>query len=136
VEEALVVAALEALAEEASVVVELEDLGKLQFLYLREMKLNVRTSLAGALLVLFVGVLSFQTVHQFSAHSHESEMSHEHQDEDCQYCAVKALPYLPVEILSFSSTSFCESAIHFAHYTSSFSETKTIQFKGRGPPKG
>lgn len=100
------------------------------------MNLNVRTSLAGALLVLFVGVLSFQTVHQFTAHHHDSESSHEHQDEDCQYCAIKALPYLPVEILSFSSINFCESTIHFTHYTSSFTETKTIQFKGRGPPKG
>ncbi len=124
------------LGVEVLVVVAQVDLGESQFIYIREMKLNVRTSLAGALLVLFVGVLSFQTIHQYLEHSYDLELSHEHEDKECEYCAVKALPFLPVEITSFTSSNFTELAIHFANYTSSFSDSQTIQRKGRGPPEG
>jgi hypothetical protein len=84
--------ALAVSVEEASAVVEQAVLGNLNVTYLRDMNLKIRTSLAGALFVLFVGVLSFQTVHQLTAHSHDSETSHEHEDEHCPYCAITALP--------------------------------------------
>jgi hypothetical protein len=102
VEEVLVAEALEALVAEASAVAVQVVLGNVELNYLRSMNLKLRTSLAGALLVLFMGVLSFQTFHQLTEHSHDSISEHEHEDEQCQFCAVKALPYLPVEILDIA----------------------------------
>ena len=130
--------------EEASAVLEVEalaaaeqvGLGNLNITYLRDMNLKIRTSLAGALFVLFVGVLSFQTVHQLSAHSHDSETSHEHEDEQCQYCAIKALPYLPVEILDIAFHCNVELPEATSVYVSPFSDSVFVEQSGRGPPQG
>ena len=130
--------------EEASAVLEVEalaaaeqvGLGNLNITYLRDMNLKIRTSLAGALFVLFVGVLSFQTVHQLSAHSHDSETSHEHEDEQCQYCAIKALPYLPVEILDIAFHCNVELPVATSVYVSPFSDSVFVEQSGRGPPQG
>jgi hypothetical protein len=121
---------------EALVVAEQVDRGNLNITYLRDMNLKIRTSLAGALFVLFVGVLSFQTVHQLSAHSHDSETSHEHEDEQCQYCAIKALPYLPVEILDIAFHCNVELPVATSVYVSPFSDSVFVEQSGRGPPQG
>lgn len=121
---------------EALVVAEQVDRGNLNITYLRDMNLKIRTSLAGALFVLFVGVLSFQTVHQLSAHSHDSEISHEHEDEQCQYCAIKALPYLPVEILDIAFHCNVELPVATSVYVSPFSDSVFVEQSGRGPPQG
>jgi hypothetical protein len=118
------------------VVAEQVDRGNLNITYLRDMNLKIRTSLAGALFVLFVGVLSFQTVHQLSAHSHDSETSHEHEDEQCQYCAIKALPYLPVEILDIAFHCNVELPVATSVYVSPFSDSVFVEQSGRGPPQG
>jgi hypothetical protein len=121
---------------EALAAAEQEGLGNLNITYLRDMNLKIRTSLAGALFVLFVGVLSFQTVHQLSAHSHDSETSHEHEDEQCQYCAIKALPYLPVEILDIAFHCNVELPVATSVYVSPFSDSVFVEQSGRGPPQG
>ena len=121
---------------EALVVAEQVDRGNLNITYLRDMNLKIRTSLAGALFVLFVGVLSFQTVHQLSAHGHDSETSHEHEDEQCQYCAIKALPYLPVEILDIAFHCNVELPVATSVYVSPFSDSVFVEQSGRGPPQG
>ena len=100
------------------------------------MNLKIRTSLAGALLVLFVGVLSFQTFHQLTAHSHDLTSEHEHEDDQCQYCAIKALPYLPVEILDIAFHCNVELSVAIAVYVSPFSESVFAEQSGRGPPQG
>jgi len=132
-------AAVEALAvsvEEASAVVEQVVLGNSEITYLRKMKLNLRTSITAALLVLFVGVLSFQTFHQLTSHSHDSATAHEHEDEQCQYCAIKALPYLPVEILDIAFHSNVELLVATSVYVSPFSDSFFVEQSGRGPPQG
>ena len=131
-------------AEVASVVLEGEalaaaeqaDRGNIELTYLRDMNLKIRTSLAGALFVLFVGILSFQTIHQLTAHSHDSETSHEHEDEQCQYCAIKALPYLPVEILDIAFHCNVELPVATSVYVSPFSDSVFVEQSGRGPPQG
>lgn len=128
--------ALAVSVEEASAVVEQAVLGNLNVTYLRDMNLKIRTSLAGALFVLFVGVLSFQTVHQLTAHSHDSETSHEHEDEQCQYCAIKALPYLPVEILNIAFHCNVDLPVATSVYVSPFSDSVFVEQSGRGPPQG
>ena len=130
-EEDLVDSVAEALAVEEQAV-----LGNVELTYLRDMNLKTRTSLAGALFVLFVGVLSFQTIHQLTAHSHDSETSHEHEDEQCQYCAIKALPYLPVEILDIAFHCNVELPVATSVYVSPFSESVFVEQSGRGPPQG
>ena len=130
-EEASAVLEVEALAA-----AEQEGLGNLNITYLRDMNLKIRTSLAGALFVLFVGVLSFQTIHQLTAHSHDSETSHEHEDEQCQYCAIKALPYLPVEILDIAFHCNVELPVATSVYVSPFSDSVFVEQSGRGPPQG
>ena len=127
---------MEVSAEEASEVVEQVVLGNVELTYLRDMNLRIRTSLAGALFVLFVGVLSFQTIHQLTAHSHDSETPHEHEDEQCQYCAIKALPYLPVEILDIAFHSKVELSVATSVYVSPFSDSFFVEQSGRGPPQG
>ena len=124
------------MAGEALVVAVQVDLGNLNITYLRDMNLKIRTSLAGALFVLFVGVLSFQTIHQLTAHSHDSETSHEHEDEQCQYCAIKALPYLPVEILDIAFHCNVELPVATSVYVSPFSDSVFLEQSGRGPPQG
>ena len=124
------------LAGEALVVAVQVDLGNLNITYLRDMNLKIRTSLAGALFVLFVGILSFQTFHQLTAHSHDSETSHEHEDEQCQYCAIKALPYLPVEILDIAFHCNAELPAATSVYVSPFSDSVFVEQSGRGPPQG
>ncbi len=123
-------------AEEVSVVAVREDLGNVELTYLRDMNLKIRTSLAGALFVLFVGVLSFQTFHQLTAHSHDSATAHEQEDEQCQYCAIKALPYLPVEILDIHFHCNVELPVATSVYVSSFSDSFFVEQSGRGPPQG
>ena len=122
---------VEALVEAVQV-----DLGNLNIAYLRDMNLKIRTSLAGVLFVLFVGILSFQTIHQLTAHSHDSETSHEHEDEQCQYCAIKALPYLPVEILDIAFHCNVELPVATSVYVSPFSDSFFVEQSGRGPPQG
>ena len=112
------------------------DLGNVELPYLRDMNLKIRTLLAGALFVLFAGVLSFQTIHQLTAHSHDSETSHEHEDEQCQFCAIKALPYLPVEILDIHFHCNVELLVATSVYVSSFSDSVFVEQSGRGPPQG
>ncbi len=121
---------------EALAVEEQAVLGNVELTYLRDMNLKTRTSLAGALFVLFVGVLSFQTIHQLTAHSHDSEASHEHEDEQCQYCAVKALPYLPVEILNIAFHCNVDLPVATSVYVSPFSDSVFVEQSGRGPPQG
>lgn len=127
---------MEVSAEEASEVVEQVVLGNVELTYLRDMNLRIRTSLAGALFVLFVGVLSFQTIHQLTAHSHDSETPNEHEDEQCQYCAIKALPYLPVEILDIAFHCNVELPVATSVYVSPFSDSVFVEQSGRGPPQG
>ena len=131
VEEASAVLEVEALAEAEQV-----DLGNLNIAYLRDMNLKIRTLLAGVLFVLFVGILSFQTIHQLTAHSNDSETSHEHEDEQCQYCAIKALPYLPVEILDLAFHCNVELPATTSVYVSPFSDSFFVEQSGRGPPQG
>jgi hypothetical protein len=100
------------------------------------MNLKMRTSLAGALFVLFLGVLSFQTFHQLTEHSHDLVSEHEHEDEQCEFCAVKALPYLPAEIFDIAFHSNIELPIAKAVYVSPFSELVLVEQSGRGPPQG
>jgi hypothetical protein len=121
---------------EASVAAEPAVRGNIELNYLRNMNLKIRTSLAGALLVLFVGVLSFQTFHQLTEHSHELVSEREHEDEQCQFCAVKALPYLPVEILDIAFHSNIELPVAKSVYVSPFSELVLVEQSGRGPPQG
>ena len=128
--------ALAVLEGEALVVAVQVDRGNIELTYLRDMNLKIRTSLAGALFVLFVGVLSFQTVHQLTAHNHDSETSHEHEDEQCQYCAIKALPYLPVEILDIAFHCNVELPVATSVYVSPFSDSVFVEQSGRGPPQG
>ena len=123
-------------AGEALVAAEQADRGNIELTYLRDMNLKIRTSLAGALFVLFVGILSFQTIHQLTAHSHDSETSHEHEDEQCQYCAIKALPYLPVEILDIAFHCNVELPVATSVYVSPFSDSVFVEQSGRGPPQG
>lgn len=111
-------------------------LGNVELNYLCSMSLKLRTSLAGALLVLFLGVLSFQTFHQLTEHSHDSVSEHEHEDEKCEFCAVKALPYLPVEILDIAFHSNIELLVAKSAYVSPFSELVLVEQSGRGPPQG
>ena len=127
---------MEVSAAAVSAVVEQVVLGNVELTYLRDMNLKIRTSLAGALFVLFVGILSFQTIHQLTAHSHDSETSHEHEDEQCQYCAIKALPYLPVEILDFAFHCNVELPVATSVYVSPFSDSVFVEQSGRGPPQG
>jgi hypothetical protein len=126
---------LEVSAAAVSAVVEQVVLGNVELTYLRDMHLKIRTSLAAALLVLFVGVLSFQTFHQLTAHSHV-ETSHEHEDEQCQYCAIKALPYLPLEILDIAFHCNVELPEATSVYVSPFSDSVFVEQSGRGPPQG
>ena len=128
--------ALAALVEEASAVAVQVVLGNVELNYLRSMNLKLRTSLAGALLVLFMGVLSFQTFHQLTEHSHDSISEHEHEDEQCQFCAVKALPYLPVEILDIAFHCNVELPVATSVYVSPFSDSVFVEQSGRGPPQG
>ena len=127
---------MEVSAAAVSAVVAQVVLGNVELTYLRVMNLKIRTSLAGALFVLFVGVLSFQTIHQLTAHSHDSETSHEHEDEQCQYCAIKALPYLPVEILDIAFHCNVELPVATSVYVSPFSDSVFVEHSGRGPPQG
>ncbi len=110
--------------------------GNLELIYLREMKLKVRTSLAGALLVLFAVALSFQTIHQYTEHQFGQVSDHEDEGDQCEYCAIKALPFLPVEILeiSFRSEVFLSEENDF--YKSPFSDLVCVEQLGRGPPIG
>jgi hypothetical protein len=117
-------------------VAEQAALGNVELTYLRSMNLKLRTSLAGALFVLFAGVLSFQTFHQLTEHSHDLGSEHEHEDEQCEFCAVKALPYLPVEILDIAFHCNVELPVSIAVYVSPFSESVFAEQSGRGPPKG
>ena len=126
---------MDSVAEALAVAVQV-DRGNIELTYLRDMNLKIRTSLAGALFVLFVGILSFQTIHQLTAHSHDSETSHEHEDEQCQYCAIKALPYLPVEILDIAFHCNVELPVATSVYVSPFSESVFVEQSGRGPPQG
>ena len=126
----------EDLEEEVLEEVEQAVPGNLELIYLREMNQKVRTLLAGALLVLFAGVLSFQTVHQLTEHSHELVSEHEHEEEQCQFCAVKALPYLPVEILNFSFRCDVIKTAANSVYVSPFSDSVFVELSGRGPPQG
>ena len=126
---------MDSVAEALAVAVQV-DRGNIELTYLRDMNLKIRTSLAGALFVLFVGILSFQTIHQLTAHSHDSETSHEHEDEQCQYCAIKALPYLPVEILDIAFHCNVELPVATSVYVSSFSDSVFVEQSGRGPPQG
>ena len=126
---------MDSVAEALAVAVQV-DRGNIELTYLRDMNLKTRTSLAGALFVLFVGVLSFQTIHQLTAHSHDSEASHEHEDEQCQYCAVKALPYLPVEILNIAFHCNVDLPVATSVYVSPFSDSVFVEQSGRGPPQG
>ena len=128
--------ALAVLEGEALVVAVQVDRGNIELTYLRDMNLKIRTSLARALCVLFAGVLSFQTIHQLTAHSHDSETSHEHEDEQCQYCAIKALPYLPVEILDIAFHCNVELPVATSVYVSPFSDSVFVEQSGRGPPQG
>lgn len=128
--------ALEDLVEEVLAVAEQVVLGSVELSYLRNMNLKLRTSLAGALFVLFVGVLSFQTIHQLTEHNHAFVSEHAHEDEQCEYCAIKALPYLPVEILDIAFHSNIELPIAKAVYVSPFSELVFVEQSGRGPPQG
>jgi hypothetical protein len=121
---------------EASVAAEPAVLGNVELKYLRNMNLKIRTSLAVALLVLFLGVLSFQTFHQLTEHSHELVSEREHEDEQCQFCTVKALPYLEVEILDIAFHSNKELSHAKAVYASPFSELVVVEQSGRGPPQG
>ena len=127
---------MEVSAAAVSAVVEQVVLGNVELTYLRDMHLKIRTSLAAALLVLFVGVLSFQTFHQLTEHSHELVSEHEHEDEQCQFCAVKALPYLPVEILDIAFHSNKNLPVAIAVYVSPFSDSVFVEQSGRGPPQG
>jgi hypothetical protein len=97
--------------------------GNVELTYLRDMNLKIRTSLAAAF-------------HQLTAHSHDSETSHEHEDEQCQYCAIKALPYLPVEILDIHFHCNVELPEATSVYVSSFSDSFFVEQSGRGPPQG
>ena len=135
-EDQAVAVALAVLEGEALVVAVQVDRGNIELTYLRDMNLKIRTSLARALIVLFVGVLSFQTFHQLTAHSHDSETSHEHEDEQCQYCAIKALPYLPVEILDIAFHCNVELPVATSVYVSPFSDSVFVEQSGRGPPQG
>ena len=135
-EEVLVAEALEALVAEASAVAVQVVLGNVELNYLRSMNLKFRTSLAGALLVLFLGVLSFQTFHQLTEHSHELVSEHDHEGKQCQFCAVKALPYLPVEILDITFHSNKELPVAKAFYITPFSELVLVEQSGRAPPQG
>ena len=135
-EDQAVAVALAVLEGEALVVAVQVDRGNIELTYLRDMNLKIRTSLAGALFVLFVGILSFQTIHQLTAHSHDSETSHEHEDEQCQYCAIKALPYLPVEILDIAFHCNVELPVATSVYVSPFSDSVFVEQSGRGPPQG
>ena len=123
---------------EGEVLEEVEQvvLGNVELTYLSSMNLKLRTSLAGALLVLFLGVLSFQTIHQLTEHSHDLVSEHEHEDEQCEFCAVKALPYLPVEILDVVFHSNIELPVALAVYVSPFSDSAFLEQSGRGPPQG
>ena len=121
---------------EVSAVAELVGLGNSNITYLRIMNLKMRTSLAGALFVLFLGVLSFQTFHQLTEHSHDLVSEHEHEDEQCEFCAVKALQYLPVEILDFDFRCNIEVPEARTVYVSPFSDSVFVEQSGRGPPKG
>ena len=127
---------MEVSAAAVSAVVAQVVLGNVELTYLRDMNLKIRTSLAGALFVLFVGILSFQTIHKLTAHSHDSETSHEHEDEQCQYCAIKALPYLPVEILDIAFHCNVELPVATSVYVSPFSDSVFVEQSGRGPPQG
>lgn len=124
------------MAAEASAAAVQAVLGNVELNYLRSMNLKLRTSLAGAILVLFLGVLSFQTFHQLTEHSHDLVSEHEHEDEQCQFCAVKALPYLPVEILDLAFHSNTELPVATAVYVSLFSELVLVEQSGRAPPQG
>ncbi len=135
-EEVQAEADLEVSAAAVSAVVEQVVRGNSEITYLRKMKLNLRTSITAALLVLFVGVLSFQTFHQLTSHSHDSATAHEHEDEQCQYCAIKALPYLPVEILDIHFHCNVELPVATSVYVSSFSDSFFVEQSGRGPPQG
>ncbi len=128
--------ALADLVAEASVAAEPAVRGNIELNYLRNMNLKIRTSIAGALLVLFVGVLSFQTIHQFTEHSHGRVAEHEDGDEQCEYCAIKALPYLPVEILDIAFHCDIDMPVTTAFYTSPFSDSVFVEQAGRGPPQG
>ena len=123
-------------AVEVSAVAVQVDRGNIELTYLRDMNLKIRTSLARALIVLFVGVLSFQTFHQLTEHSHDLVSEHEHEDEQCQFCAIKALPYLPVEILDIVFHSNVELPVAKAVYVSPFSDSVFVEQSGRGPPQG
>ena len=135
-EDQAVAVALAVSEVEALVVAVQVDRGNIELTYLRDMNLKIRTSLARALCVLFAGVLSFQTIHQLTAHSHDSETSHEHEDEQCQYCAIKALPYLPVEILDIAFHCNVELPVATSVYVSPFSDSVFVEQSGRGPPQG
>jgi hypothetical protein len=128
--------ALADLVEEVLEVVEQVVLGSVELSYLRNMNLKLRTSLAGALFVLFVGVLSFQTFHQLTEHSQDLGSEHAHEDEQCEYCAIKALPYLPVEILDIAFHCNVELPEATSVYVSPFSDSVFVEQSGRGPPQG
>lgn len=100
------------------------------------MKTKLKTSIAGSLLVIFLGVLSFQTFHHYTEHQFRHVAEHEDEDEQCEYCAIKALPYLPVEILDLAFHRNVELPLAMSVYVSPFSDSVFVELSGRGPPQG
>lgn len=104
--------------------------------YFSDMIMKLKTSIAGSLLVIFLGVLSFQTFHQYTEHQFGHVAEHEDEDEQCEYCAIKALPYLPVEILDLAFHRNVELPLAMSVYVSPFSDSVFVEQSGRGPPQG
>jgi hypothetical protein len=85
------------------------------------------------MLVLFTGITSFQSIHEW-LHHHQEET--EHHDNSCEWYAVKALPFQKSESTTIELTQYIAFSEFNEIYLGSNSKASLYYSADRGPPIG
>ena len=83
------------------------------------------------MLVLFTGITSFQSIHEWIHHHQEDT---EHHDTSCEWYAVKALPFQKSESIRVELTLFIAFSEFNEIYLGSSSIASLYYSSDRGPP--
>gem|GEM_PF-2378255 len=83
------------------------------------------------MLVLFTGISSFQSIHEWV--HHHSEDAH-HSEESCEWFAVKALPFVQPSSIQVVFHSVVQVVVHDTPYACAPSHRVVYYFDNRGPP--
>jgi hypothetical protein len=83
------------------------------------------------MLVLFTGITSFQSIHEW-LHHHQDET--EHHEESCDWFSVKALPFQKSEATTIELLLFNTFSEHIEIYLGSNSIASFYYSADRGPP--